>query len=132
MLNGLMALLLGCMYSVVFLFLFVNSLHQRIITFSFWLLQSVASFLCRRRQAPVQYGLSLYTHASIIGFCFQKLTLLTLNWQEKLVDLLGVAGRRSGLPILVCCSSRDKLDAVCSVVSNFPCISLASLVLNIF
>ncbi|KAH9626624.1 hypothetical protein KSS87_001084 [Heliosperma pusillum] len=30
---------------------------------------------------------------------------------ETLVDLLGVVGRRSGLPIVVCCSSRDELDA---------------------
>ncbi|CAI0430303.1 unnamed protein product [Linum tenue] len=46
---------------------------------------------------------------------------------EMLVDLLGVAGRRSGIPMAVCCSSRDELDAVCSAVSNLPDISLASL-----
>ncbi|EEF38765.1 ATP-dependent RNA helicase eIF4A isoform X2 [Ricinus communis] len=46
---------------------------------------------------------------------------------ETLVELLGVAGRRSGLPMVVCCSSRDELDAVCSVVSNLPYISFASL-----
>ncbi|CAK7337657.1 unnamed protein product [Dovyalis caffra] len=46
---------------------------------------------------------------------------------ETLVDLLGVAGRRHGLPMVVCCSSRDELDAVCSAVSNLPCISLAYL-----
>ncbi|KDP31923.1 hypothetical protein JCGZ_12384 [Jatropha curcas] len=46
---------------------------------------------------------------------------------ETLVDLLGVAGRRSGLPMVLCCSSRDELDAVCSAVSSLPYISLASL-----
>jgi len=50
------------------------------------------------------------------------------NWQETLVDLLGVAGRRSCLPMVVCCSSRDELDAVCSAVSNLPYIFLTSLV----
>ncbi|TQD91639.1 hypothetical protein C1H46_022822 [Malus baccata] len=43
------------------------------------------------------------------------------------MDLLGVAGRRPGLPMVVCCSSRDELDAVCSAVANVPYISLASL-----
>nr|XP_028952361.1 uncharacterized protein LOC103418957 isoform X2 [Malus domestica] len=46
---------------------------------------------------------------------------------EPLMDLLGLAGRRSGLPMVVCCSSRDELDAVCSAVANVPFISLASL-----
>lgn len=44
------------------------------------------------------------------------------------MDLLGVAGRRHSLPIALCCSSRDELDAVCSTVSNLSYISLASLV----
>lgn len=43
------------------------------------------------------------------------------------MDLLGVVGRRSGLPIVVCCSSRDELDAVCSTVAALPYISLSSL-----
>ncbi|ONK55415.1 uncharacterized protein A4U43_UnF3760 [Asparagus officinalis] len=43
---------------------------------------------------------------------------------ETLVDLLGVAARRSPVPIVLCCSSRDELDAVCSVVSNLTFISL--------
>lgn len=44
------------------------------------------------------------------------------------MDLFGVAGRRPCLPIVVCCSSRDELDAVSSAVANVPYISLASLV----
>ncbi|KAH7520165.1 hypothetical protein FEM48_Zijuj08G0115500 [Ziziphus jujuba var. spinosa] len=44
-----------------------------------------------------------------------------------LVDLLGMAGRRSCLPLVVSCSSRDELDAVCSAVSNLPFISLTPL-----
>ncbi|CAN6697034.1 unnamed protein product [Malus baccata var. baccata] len=50
---------------------------------------------------------------------------------ETLMDLLGLAGRRSGLPMVVCCSSRDELDAVCSAVPNVPFISLASLYIDL-
>ncbi|KAK9948896.1 hypothetical protein M0R45_004450 [Rubus argutus] len=46
---------------------------------------------------------------------------------ETLMDLLGVAGRRPCLPMVVCCSSRDELDAVSSAVANVPYISLAPL-----
>ncbi|KAL9461407.1 hypothetical protein AB3S75_004411 [Citrus x aurantiifolia] len=48
---------------------------------------------------------------------------------ETLVELLHlvVAGRRPGLPMIVCCSSRDELDAVCSAVSNLADISFSSL-----
>ncbi|MCL7051782.1 hypothetical protein MKW94_015430 [Papaver nudicaule] len=46
---------------------------------------------------------------------------------ETLVDLLGVAARRSSLPVVLCCSSRDELDAVCSAINNLPHISLSSL-----
>ncbi|XP_038985996.1 eukaryotic initiation factor 4A-7 [Phoenix dactylifera] len=46
---------------------------------------------------------------------------------ETLVDLLGVAGRRRSLPMVICCSSRDELDAVCASVSNLSFISLSSL-----
>ncbi|KAF9678486.1 hypothetical protein SADUNF_Sadunf07G0039900 [Salix dunnii] len=46
---------------------------------------------------------------------------------ETLVHLLGVAARRPALPIVICCTSRDQLDAVCSAVSNLPFISLACL-----
>ncbi|KAM2216124.1 hypothetical protein TB1_022224 [Malus domestica] len=35
--------------------------------------------------------------------------------------------RRPGLPMVVCCSSRDELDAISSAVANVPYISLASL-----
>ncbi|CAO2830877.1 unnamed protein product [Amaranthus hypochondriacus] len=43
------------------------------------------------------------------------------------VELLGEVGRRSGLPMVVCCNSRDELDAVCYTVSSLPYISLSSL-----
>uniref|UniRef100_A0A1J3DJR0 Eukaryotic initiation factor 4A n=1 Tax=Noccaea caerulescens TaxID=107243 RepID=A0A1J3DJR0_NOCCA len=46
---------------------------------------------------------------------------------ETVVELLGVLGRRPWLPIVVCCSSRDELDAVCSSLSSLPSISLAAL-----
>ncbi|CAH8317521.1 unnamed protein product [Eruca vesicaria subsp. sativa] len=47
--------------------------------------------------------------------------------QETVVELLGVLGRRPWLPIVVCCSSRDELDAVCSSLSTLPYISFAAL-----
>ncbi|KAM7251664.1 hypothetical protein ACFE04_023547 [Oxalis oulophora] len=46
---------------------------------------------------------------------------------ETFVDLLGVAGKRPYLPMVVCCTSRDDLDAVSSAVANLPYISFASL-----
>ncbi|KAJ0981551.1 hypothetical protein J5N97_009806 [Dioscorea zingiberensis] len=46
---------------------------------------------------------------------------------ETLVELLGVAGRRPSLPIVLCCNSRDELDAVCSAVSGLGFISLSPL-----
>lgn len=48
------------------------------------------------------------------------------------MDLLGIAGRHSLLPIILCCSSRDELDAVCSAVSNLPFISFSPLVILAF
>ncbi|KAF3438948.1 hypothetical protein FNV43_RR17223 [Rhamnella rubrinervis] len=44
-----------------------------------------------------------------------------------LVDLLGMAGRRPSLPLVISCSSRDELDAICSAVSDLPFISLSPL-----
>ncbi|ESQ53383.1 hypothetical protein EUTSA_v10026229mg [Eutrema salsugineum] len=46
---------------------------------------------------------------------------------ETVVELLGVLGRRPWLPIVVSCSSRDELDALCSSLSTLPYISLAAL-----
>ncbi|XP_052196324.1 ATP-dependent RNA helicase eIF4A [Diospyros lotus] len=46
---------------------------------------------------------------------------------ETLVDLLGMAGRRPSLPMVVCCNARDDLDAVCSAASKLSHISMASL-----
>lgn len=45
---------------------------------------------------------------------------------ETLVDLLSMACRRPSLPIVVCCSSRDELDAVCSAISNLSFIDVAA------
>ncbi|XP_078165078.1 initiation factor 4A-like protein isoform X1 [Carex rostrata] len=46
---------------------------------------------------------------------------------ETLVDLLEVAGKQPSLPIVICCSSRDELDAVCSTVANLSYISFSPL-----
>lgn len=53
--------------------------------------------------------------------------VLSGNWQETLVDLLEMAGRRPWLPMVVCCSTRDELDAVCSAISNISYISVTPL-----
>lgn len=44
-----------------------------------------------------------------------------------LVDLLTMLGRRASLPVAVCCSSRDSLDAVWSTVSASQEFSLSVL-----
>ncbi|KAK3015785.1 hypothetical protein RJ639_005440 [Escallonia herrerae] len=46
---------------------------------------------------------------------------------ETVVELLGMAGCRRSLPMVVCCGTRDELDAVCSAVSNLTCFSIATL-----
>lgn len=57
---------------------------------------------------------------------------MILKLQETLVDLLSMACRRPSLPIVVCCSTRDELDAVCSAVSNLSFIDTAAVVFYIF
>lgn len=37
---------------------------------------------------------------------------------RTLVDLLADLGRRDGLPLIICCSSRDSLDAACATVTG--------------
>ncbi|KAJ0251132.1 Initiation factor 4A-like protein [Hirschfeldia incana] len=49
------------------------------------------------------------------------------QFKMTVVELLGVLGRRPWLPIVVCCSSRDELDAVSSSLSTLPYISFAAL-----
>ncbi|PNX75679.1 ATP-dependent RNA helicase fal1-like protein [Trifolium pratense] len=46
---------------------------------------------------------------------------------QTLVDLLDLVGRRSCLPIVVCCSTRDDLDSLCSSLSPLPFISSSAL-----
>lgn len=43
------------------------------------------------------------------------------------MDLLEMAGRRPWLPMVVCCSTRDELDAVCSSISNISYITVTPL-----
>lgn len=47
------------------------------------------------------------------------------------MDLLGMAGRRPWLPMVVCCNTRDELDAVCAAVSNISYIYVTPLVFTI-
>ncbi|XP_057493951.1 uncharacterized protein LOC130779354 isoform X2 [Actinidia eriantha] len=69
-------------------------------------------------QAPSHYSQLRHFYLAVDRLQFKM---------ETLVDLLGMAGRRPCLPIVVCCSTRDELDAVCSSVSNLSYISIASL-----
>lgn len=48
--------------------------------------------------------------------------------QETVVDLLVVLGRRASVPVAICCSARDSLDAVCARVSASQQFSLLFLV----
>ncbi|XP_042064936.1 ATP-dependent RNA helicase eIF4A isoform X2 [Salvia splendens] len=45
-------------------------------------------------------------------------SLLNSLDQETLLGLLGMAGRRPSLPMIVCCSTRDELDTICSNLSS--------------
>ncbi|XP_044366593.1 uncharacterized protein [Triticum aestivum] len=47
---------------------------------------------------------------------------------RTLLELLGVVSDRHGsVPIAICVSSRDELDAVCAAVANLPFVSLSPL-----
>ncbi|KQJ96475.1 ATP-dependent RNA helicase eIF4A isoform X1 [Brachypodium distachyon] len=47
---------------------------------------------------------------------------------RTLLELLGVVSdRRGALPIAICVSSRDELDATCAAVANLPFVSLSPL-----
>lgn len=47
------------------------------------------------------------------------------------MDLLGMAGRLRCLPIVVSCSTRDELDAVCSALSTLSHTTIAALVISL-
>lgn len=51
---------------------------------------------------------------------------------ETLVDLLNMAGRLRSLPIVVSCSTRDELDAVCSALSSLSHITIDALYSDLF
>lgn len=92
------------------------------------LLQPSAPLLRRRRSPPLQDG--IFIHKWIyFSVLYLQIMCKQYGLQDTLVDLLGVAGRRPFLPMVVCCSSRDELDAVCSSVSGLSFISLSSLVI---
>ncbi|XP_058228426.1 eukaryotic initiation factor 4A-7 [Rhododendron vialii] len=69
-------------------------------------------------QSPSHYSQLRHFYLAVDRFQFKM---------ETLVDLLGMAGRRPCLPMVVCCSTRDELDAVCFAVSNLSHISMDSL-----
>lgn len=47
------------------------------------------------------------------------------------MDLLGMAGRRPCLPMVVCCNTRDELDAISYALSNLSYLSATPLVLSL-
>ncbi|XP_061341945.1 ATP-dependent RNA helicase eIF4A [Gastrolobium bilobum] len=65
-----------------------------------------------------QSGLSRHFYLAVDRLQFKMQTV---------VDLLGLVGRRPCLPIVVCCSSRDDLDSLCSSLSALPFISSSAL-----
>ncbi|XP_019420249.1 PREDICTED: ATP-dependent RNA helicase eIF4A isoform X1 [Lupinus angustifolius] len=46
---------------------------------------------------------------------------------QTMVDLLDLVGRRQYFPIVVCCSTRDDLDSLCSSLSPLPFVSYSAL-----
>lgn len=44
-----------------------------------------------------------------------------------LIDLMKVLGRKRGLPLIICCSSRDALDAVCTHFTSSQLMSVSCL-----
>ena len=51
--------------------------------------------------------------------------VIVFGVQRTLLELLGVVSDRHGsVPIAICVSSRDELDAVCAAVANLPFVSL--------
>ncbi|KAJ7952863.1 eukaryotic initiation factor 4A [Quillaja saponaria] len=65
-----------------------------------------------------QFGQSRHFYVAVDRHQFKMKTL---------EDLLVEVGQRPGLPMVVCCSTRDELDSVCSTVFNLPFICLSSL-----
>lgn len=47
------------------------------------------------------------------------------------MDLLGMAGHRPCLPMVVCVNTRDELDAICYALSNLSYLSTTPLVLSL-
>ncbi|KAM1589548.1 hypothetical protein ACFX10_028425 [Malus domestica] len=93
--------------------------------------------LCNKGSSPHLISTPFSSHnlklpnCNLMKISLQRHFYLAVNRHhfkmEMWMDLLGVVGRHPGLPMVVCCSSRDELDAVCSAVTNVPYISLASL-----
>ncbi|XP_059642383.1 uncharacterized protein LOC132284308 [Cornus florida] len=69
-------------------------------------------------QPPTHFGQTRHFYLAVDRLNFKM---------ETLVDLLGMAGHRPSMPMVVCCSTRDELDAVCFAVSNLSYISLSCL-----
>jgi hypothetical protein len=60
--------------------------------------------------------------------CYSCELWIGMAVQETLVDLLTLLGRSACLPVAICCSSRDSLDAVCARVTASQQFSVAFLV----
>ena len=107
----------------------VNESQKPLFWSSYSFGQSAIAFLPRRGSSPIQNGISQNFQLLKRTIWDSEIEILKIDAQETVVELLGVLGRRPWLPIVVCCSSRDELDAVCSSLSTLPFISFAALVL---
>lgn len=78
----------------------------------------------------------LSTSPSSLSFSPQRHFYLAVDRlqfkMETLVDLLNMAGRLRSLPIVVSCSTRDELDAVCSALSSLSHITIDALYSDLF
>ncbi|CAH9084156.1 unnamed protein product [Cuscuta europaea] len=74
---------------------------------------------------------SLSTSPSKSSFSQQRHFYLAIERikfkMDTVVDLLGMAGRLPSLPVVVCCSTRDELDAVFSALSTLSHITVFAL-----
>ncbi|KAJ4952836.1 hypothetical protein NE237_029668 [Protea cynaroides] len=73
------------------------------------------------------WWIGLYEIGKWVDLASTRRSFPFLALRVTLVDLLCVARKHSSLPIVLCCSSREGLDAVCFAVSNLPIVSSVTL-----
>jgi len=73
------------------------------------------------------YSLSLTHSFSLFVSIFWLSKTIDIS-QQTVIELVDLVARRPSLPIVVCCSTRDDLDSLCSSLSTLPFVSSSALV----